>query len=85
MLHPDSRYSTFTIEDKHRVLQKIGEYTSMGDHLEIVVTVLEKIDPILEIEKNKKRIIIGRGTLDRIKEQIRKANLERYKNLKIKG
>ena len=64
------------------ILQKIGAYTSMGDHLEIVITVLEKIDPILEIEKNKKRIIIGRGTLDRIKEQIRKANLEYYKNLK---
>ncbi len=84
MLNTNSKYKTLHQEDKRIILQKIVKLTRMDHTPDIVAQVLEDINPIVEIEKTNNTIIIGRGTLDRIKEHIRKINLSNYQK-KEKG
>ncbi len=85
MLESTLKYKKLSIKDQHIVQEKIARLTKMNNAKEIVKQVLESIDPVLEIEKINKTLIMNKMTLDRIKEDIRKVNLENYRNNKHLG
>ena len=82
MLSSNSNYKNLSKQGQEIVQQKIARLTKTDDAKEIVAHVLESMNPLLEVEKINNTIIIGNGTLDRIKDRIRKANLSKYQKNK---
>ncbi len=82
MLESNSKYKALSLNDQHTVQEKIIRLTKMENSKEVVIRVLESMNPMLEIEKINNTIIMNKGTLVRIKENIRKVNVENYKNNK---
>ena len=82
MLSSNSNYKNLSKQGQEIVQQKIARLTKTDDAKEIVSHVLESMNPLLEVEKINNTIIIGNGTLDRIKDRIRKANLSNYQKKK---
>ncbi len=80
MLASTPKYKALPLKDQYKVQEKIERLTKMTNAQKIVTQVLESIDPVLEIENINNTLTMNTGTLDRVKEDIRKVNFDNYKN-----
>lgn len=84
MLDSNSKYNQLSEEEQILVQQKILELSRILSAEEVIAEVLKHINPVVEVQKEKGIIIIGKATYINIMTMFKKINLKKYWNAKNK-